>query len=125
MATIDINTAGAVALTPKGEAYALAQAGRREIEAEIERLIAVLDRWDGDPDLEPSMGALELASLAGPDDQTLWSEGGNVDDREIENEHGGDILDEPHDGNSEDLELDEPTMFSPQGSWLYGGSGAA
>lgn len=29
---------------------------RRQIEADIERLIALLDAMDGDPDLEPSLG---------------------------------------------------------------------
>lgn len=36
---------------------------RHAIEAEIERLIGLLDSMDGDPDLEPSLGW--VASLAG------------------------------------------------------------
>lgn len=45
---------GGIALTPKGEAYALAQLhSREEIEAHIEDLISMLDAIDSDPDLEP------------------------------------------------------------------------
>ncbi|MCA0257147.1 MAG: hypothetical protein LCH47_11195 [Proteobacteria bacterium] len=52
---------------------------RREIEATVERLIAILDVFDGDENCE--------------DDA--------YDDREDEDEHGGDILDEPHDDQDE------------------------
>jgi hypothetical protein len=58
---------------------------RTGLAATIERLIALLDALDGDPDLEPWLGS--------------------GDDREDENEHGGDIVDELHDdcdeGNGE------------------------
>jgi hypothetical protein len=30
---------------------------RRQIEAEVERLLTILDAMDGDPDLEPSLGS--------------------------------------------------------------------
>lgn len=54
---------------------------RGAIEREIERLIALLDAFDGDCDLEPSI-------IGGMD-----SAGRDItDDRE-----GGDVLDEPHD----------------------------
>lgn len=65
--------------TPEGDPVS-----REEIEGLIDRLIDVLDALDGDPDLE---------------------EGGDHeydDEREEENEHGGDILDEPHDGGEDD-----------------------
>ena len=61
---------------------------RAEIEDHIERLIAVLDEIDPDPDLEPWLGS--------------------GDDREDENEHGGDTVDEPHDQADEGD--DEPSL---------------
>jgi hypothetical protein len=63
------------------------QRRREELEARVEEMIALLDLLDGDADLEPS-----LAAFMGSDD-----------DREEENEHGGDILDQPHDPDT-DLE---------------------
>jgi len=32
---------------------------RQQMEAEIERLLAILDAMDGDPDLEPSLGSYD------------------------------------------------------------------
>lgn len=61
---------------------------RAAIEDQIERLIAILDTLDADPDLEPWLGS--------------------GDDREDENEHGGDIVDEPHDDRDEGN--DEPWL---------------
>ena len=57
---------------PKTHFIAVRPAQRRRIEAIIEDLVKLLDFIDGDPDLE--------------DDET-----------EDENEHAGDVLDEPHD----------------------------
>jgi len=67
----------AIELTRKGDAYAHAhdpdhRAVRIAIEAEVERLISLLDDMDGDPDLEPSLAGFNVDN----------------DDRE-----GGDVLD--------------------------------
>lgn len=68
---------------------------RREIEATVEHLIAILDRFDGDEnvedagDYEPSLGWTER--------EASCLHYRSCDDREEENEHGGNILDEPHD----------------------------
>ncbi|MER9309777.1 hypothetical protein NKI51_10705 [Mesorhizobium australicum] len=98
---------------------------RKAIAASIERLIDVLDAMSPDPDLEdgaddePSLGSNALGSYqAGTTDDregdfadfedsgdehdasasTNWAKGGHwCEDVEEENEHGGDILDEPHD----------------------------
>lgn len=62
---------------------------RQEIERGIEELIALLDLIDGDENLEPYLADTYP----------------NTEDREEENEHAGDIQDEPHDvadeGNDE------------------------
>ncbi len=58
---------------------------RQKIESRIEDLIALLDLIDGDENLEPY--------LAGTYPDT--------EDREEENEHAGDIQDEPHDATDE------------------------
>ena len=91
---------------------------RRRIADRIEADLALLDALDGDPDAEPSLGAPEPIITGGfgygdrcrHSDQAYWA-GGNSDDqeydagsdREEENEHGGDILDEPHDPQPDDV----------------------
>lgn len=77
---------------------------RQQLEAEIERLIALLDTLDGDPDLEPW--------LAGTDP----AEG----DRE-----GGDVLDEGEpDSDSEPcLGWHVPMSDGPPLGWSYGPAG--
>jgi len=74
---------------------------RAGIATTIERLINMLDDLDGDEnledggDLEPNIGwASDERGSRGFDD--------SGDEREIEDEHGGNILDEPHD--DEELE---------------------
>lgn len=98
---------------------------RREIEATVERLISILDLFDGDENLEES----DTDEDGGDDEPSLgWAEmqarynaysAGDLHnhvlgyDREEENEHGGDILDEPHDDYDQDLEDggdDEPSL---------------
>lgn len=74
-----------IALTPKGEAYCLHHrrlALRRRAQECIDLLIFLMDQLDDDPDLEDGH------------------------DREAENDdrEGGDILDEPHDGEGDDME---------------------
>lgn len=78
----------------------------------MEVLLALLDMLDGDPDLEPMLGAPECKvslpwgqgfAQSDDGDQTLWAQGWadpSADDAEAVNEDGGDILDGP--------ELSEP-----------------
>lgn len=109
---------------------------RDAVGKEIDRLIAMLDDLDGDPDLEetgdehdtgvaegwrqhrpsqflgnpleddedddpdeddgtsePSLGSPELREW---DSQSMWAQG-TRSERELENEHGGNVTDEPHD----------------------------
>ncbi|MCJ2133358.1 hypothetical protein MKK69_04655 [Methylobacterium sp. J-026] len=91
---------------------ALRQALANRIEADI----AALDALGGDPDFEPSLAAPEAIITSGfgysdrcrHSDQANWA-AGNTDDgeddagenREEENEHGGDIQDEPHDAETD------------------------
>ena len=71
---------------------------RHALEEAIERLLRILDAMDGDPDLE------------------------------IEDEHGGDIVDEPHDeetdcnlaGGHTDLEFDHGDYDGP--GFIWGGN---
>lgn len=79
-------------------------ATRQHLEDVIENLVALLDKLDGDPDLEPY--------LAGE----YWGTGG--DDREDENEHGGDVQDEPHDQIDEGS--DEPLLGWSNPQWPLG-----
>lgn len=72
---------------------------RQRIEEAIGRLIAFLDAIDGDENLEP-----DLADTA--------------DDREEENEHGGDVLDEPHDDQEQGDR--EPSLGWPETCGLRG-----
>lgn len=115
------------------------------IASTIERLIDMLDAMEPDPDLEPyladtggddreyacedegadsgdfepTMGSSN--DLHGSTDQTRWAWGCQWDECEEENEHGGDILDEPHDGD--ELELDEAELDCP--GFIWGGNEAA
>lgn len=65
---------------------------RPVIEAEIERLIALLDAMDGDPDLEPSLGfsILQLTYGAAVDEceDCCEDEGGQCDDEGVPNDNG-------------------------------------
>lgn len=58
---------------------------RQRLEAKIEELIALLDLVDGDENLEPYLANTYPVA----------------EDREEENENGGDIQDEPHDDEGE------------------------
>lgn len=91
---------------------------RWEAEREIERLIALMDAIDGDIDLEPCDDDQSPEEYAGESDDSADDEptlgslvsigtvGTNWDacrgliadgEAEVENEHGGDVQDEPHD----------------------------
>lgn len=90
---------------------------RRALANRIEADIAALDMLGGDPDAEPSLGAPEPIigfgfSMGGHifGDQTRWADGATYDgeqdageEREEENEHGGDIQDQPHDPQPDDI----------------------
>lgn len=73
---------------------------RVSIATTIERLIGVLDALDPDPDLEPDADSepwLGWRDAAFGRSITDCVDGARHDDREDEDEHGGDIVDEPHD----------------------------
>lgn len=92
---------------------------RKRIEAAVSRLIEALDALDPDPEAEPWLGTPELPTscraimfLPGAgwahSMPLEWARGAN-DDRETEDEHGGDVLDEPHDAEpDEDDSSTEP-----------------
>ncbi|MGU3665050.1 hypothetical protein ACLBX9_12790 [Methylobacterium sp. A49B] len=100
---------------------------RRRIADRIEADLALLDALDGDPDSEPSLGAPEPVIGSGfglgprvLTDQERWAEGSADDreqdagdEREEENEHGGDIQDEPHDPQPDDV-LPRMHRWDPQ-----------
>lgn len=94
---------------------------RAAIATSIERLIDLLDAMEGDPDLEPY--------LAGFDHQTSDREDDAGDCPEIEDEHGGNILDEPHDAEDDEPNGDEIDYSCPDDmgfpSSLGTGSGSA
>lgn len=104
-------------------------ATRRSIENAIERLIALLDTLDPDADFEsdadgePSIGWPD----GSPGRGAVACEVAGEDDREDENEHGGDILDELHDACDEGD--DEPDLgrleTMHQGKRSYGGEDPA
>lgn len=110
---------------------------RTSIATSIERLIAMLDDLDGDENLEPSLGGYtgigddrevpdEDLEPSADDEPTLGANEMNngesqerwsftaygLDELEEENEHGGDILAEPHDHL--DSGDDEPFMGWPE-----------
>lgn len=89
----------------------IANGDRKSLAYAVERLIAVLDALEPDPDLEdgpdaePSLGWPEHRGIAQLDKSVSHD-----DDREEENEHGGDVCDEPHD--AADCGDDEPNLGS-------------
>jgi hypothetical protein len=89
---------------------------RRIIEDAIERLLAMLDEMEPDPDYEPEND--DEPSLGWPEDRPGSGEGRRLaatacpDECEVEDEHGGDIQDEPHDDIGEaEQEHDEETVI--------------
>lgn len=130
---------------------------RRAIGNEIERLISLLDALEGDPDLEPYMADYEGGTDDREDDagdsreadyaddepslgasndyhcrsQEDWSRVWGMDECEVEDEGGGDILDEPHDDDELDQNGDEQDCCHSEDEWhpyepdaLYDGTGA-
>ncbi|RWH32210.1 hypothetical protein [Mesorhizobium sp.] len=107
-----------VDLTKKGEAYAAAAAretltliidrsSRKELATSIEALIDMLDDLSPDPDLEdgadaePWLGWTDRGPQASSN-MFMEGRGSAYDDREAEDEHGGDINDEPQADDSDD-----------------------
>ncbi|TIQ85260.1 MAG: hypothetical protein E5X38_21255 [Mesorhizobium sp.] len=107
-----------VDLTKKGEAYAAAAAretltliidrsSRKELATSIEALIDMLDDLSPDPDLEdgadaePWLGWTDRGPQASSN-MFMDGRGSAYDDREAEDEHGGDINDEPQADGSDD-----------------------
>ncbi len=95
----------------------------------IERLMGVLDDLDGDPEMEPTLGAIEQhpAPYSGsspvygkqvrtPDgDQTDWSNGGDVDERErVCEDEGACIQSQPHDDDGRSSSDTEPNLGWPE-----------
>lgn len=81
---------------PKATVFlAMTPSLRTTLATTIENLIALLDEIDGEVDAEPSLGWNLQGQLGDTDDR----EDDAGDNREEENEHGGDINDEPHDWN--------------------------
>lgn len=85
---------------PRAAELMARRALRRKVEAAVDRLLAILDELDGDPEAEPWIGAPEMADRChitvlapGGGWRTIpltWARGAN-DDREDENEHADDL----------------------------------
>lgn len=88
----------------------IANGDRKSLAYAVERLIAVLDALEPDSDLEDAADA--EPSLGWPEHRGVTQLDKNMahDDREEENEHGGDVCDEPHD--AADCGDDEPNLGS-------------
>lgn len=99
----------------------LSRQRRQAAEIGIAALIAALDAIEPDPDIEdgaddePSLGSLGGCAGAGVADQRLWSCGG-CGDIEEEDEHGGDLIDEPS--------LGAPEIHHDQRRWGQGHQGS-
>ncbi len=76
---------------------------RRKVERAVDRLMALLDELDGDPEAEPWLGWPEPIMGWGMHAAPLLCPHGANDDREQ------DVTDEPH-----DAEPDEPWLASPE-----------
>ena len=82
---------------------------RAQIEAELERMIDLLDAIDGDPDLEPSLGSVAPGHVdeAEPDTDLepslCWtSTYAHGSDQDLEEEHDGREPDEDFEDNTDD-----------------------
>ena len=62
------------------------RSARVKLEIAIEKAIALLDRIDGDADLEPSLGSTSCIGALGPQSQEHWAAGSSDD---LEDEHDG------------------------------------
>ena len=88
---------------------------RRKVEAAVDRLLAILDDLDGDPEAEPWLGTTE-ANVITPQ----WPRG-TADDREQDAGDSAEIEDEH--GDTADLEpsLGAPENPHDQRRWAAGG----
>jgi hypothetical protein len=78
---------------------------RSELERRIEEMIALLDLLDDDADIED--GHDDEPTLGAENDhegrsQEIWAQASRLDECEAEDEHGGDIQDERHDGEGDE-----------------------
>lgn len=127
-------------VSPREFAKAIADRIEAHMQA-LDALIALLDALEGDPEIEPTLGAPErhptpcywgvgsISSVQG--DQSMWADGGNsapTDDAEAVNEDGDELspgeLSGPIPGGSDfgAASLQQPAgapAFSPVGSWLH------
>jgi len=124
-----------------GEAWLIVPATPALIDALAAFEAELADLEDDDPreegaDAEPSLGSIDNRM----DQDQAWRVQSNWEldlefdgdtvadaDREAENEHGGDILDEPHDENSDEepsfgatIEIDQRLAWRQPASWTYG-----
>ena len=90
----------AVTLHPRAVELIERRKLRKQVARAVSRLIAILDDLDGDPEAEPWLGASEASVLT-----PQWPRSFG-DDREQEDEHGGDILD----GGDDDRVDGEPSL---------------
>jgi hypothetical protein len=107
---------------------------RSELERHIEEMVALLDLLDDDADLED--GHDDEPTLGAENDhehrsQEFWVQSSRLDECEAEDEHGGNILDEPHDDDELDENGDEQDCCRSEDEWppyesgtLFDGTGA-
>ncbi|MCJ8053900.1 hypothetical protein GB928_018750 [Shinella curvata] len=142
-----------------GTLFFIPHGNRAAIAMSIERLIDLLDAAEGDPDLEANgderdqsyaeggdtgTNPLEDDEDGSDDEPTLgasndyvcrsqedWPRVWGQDECEVENEDGGDILDEPHDDDELDQNGDETDYCGSEDEWrpyepdaLYDGTGS-
>lgn len=93
---------------------------RSELERRIEEMIAFLDLLDDDADIED--GYDDEPTLGAENDhegrsQEFWAQPSRLDECEAEDEHGGDILDEPHDDDELDQNGDEQDCCRSEDEW--------
>jgi len=93
---------------------------RSELERRIEEMIALLDLLDDDADIED--GHDDEPTLGAENDhegrsQEFWAQSSGLDECEAEDEHGGDILDEPHDDDELDQNGDEQDCCRSEDEW--------
>jgi len=93
---------------------------RSELERRIEEMIALLDLLDDDADVEdghdvePTLGAENDHEGRS---QEFWAQPSRLDECEAEDEHGGDILDEPHDDDELEENGDEQDCCRSEDEW--------
>lgn len=102
------------------KSLAIENVRRAELERRIEEAIALLDLLDDDADIED--GHDDEPTLGAENDhegrsQEFWAQSSRLDECEAEDEHGGDILDEPHDDDELDENGDEQDCCRSEDEW--------